>query len=211
MDDTIRTTPLHSLEYSAGVKLPSQPNGLAKNGGYIFISCKEHIVTFSKGQILNTVAAKWGPTCIASNGSIVAVGGADKGLYVFNINNGVLVQSHKNAHAQPLASCDVSADGALVAGGDSTKNYIIWNNTEKLHYGSMAGRVDCMKFSPNGQFLAVGSLDSAFSIFSLGKNGLAHEQRGAHMGGVKDLAWVDFRTLLTAGQDCVARAWSLSL
>jgi len=123
----------------------------------------------------------------------------------------VLAESHKVPHANPVTSCDVSLDGALVAGGDSSKNYIIWNKTEKLHYGTMSARVDCMKFSPNNQFLAVGSLDSSFALFSLSKNAQAHEQRVAHVGGVKDLLWVDHRTILTTGQDCVTRSWNINL
>jgi len=211
LDDTVRTTPLDSLTYSPGVKLPSQPNGLAKTGGFVFVSCKEHIVTLQKGQIVQTLAAKWGPTCISANADFVAVGGADKNLYVYHNQDGVLKESHKVTHAAPLASCEVSADGALVAGGDSSKNYVIWNKIEKLHYGAMSARVDCMKFSPNSQFLAVGSLDSSFALFSLAKNGQAHEQRVAHVGGVKDLLWVDQRTLMTTGQDCVTRTWNINL
>jgi len=74
----------------------------------------------------------------------------------------------------------------------------------------MNSRVDCMKFSPHGDVLCVGSLDSSFSLFSLSKNATAHNQRNAHVGGVKDLIFINNNTLLSAGQDCVIRKWEVS-
>lgn len=76
-------------------------------------------------KIVNTIPAKWSPTCIAASGNVVAVGGADKNLYVFENTNGKLTEVRKTTHTAALASCAVSADGALVAGGDATKNYVV--------------------------------------------------------------------------------------
>jgi len=126
-------------------------------------------------------------------------------------NGGKLTEVRKTTFVAPLASCAISPDGALVAGGDTTKNYIIWKGTEKLHYGSMSARIDCMSFSHNGDILAVGSLDSSFALFSLAKNANAYEQRKAHVGGVKDLVFINNNTLLTTGQDCVTRKWEVSI
>lgn len=73
----------------------------------------------------------------------------------------------------------------------------------------MGARIDCMSFSPNGDILACGSLDSSFDLFSLSKNAKVHEQRMAHPGGIKDLLFVNPSTLLTTGQDCVTRKWAI--
>jgi len=212
MDDTIRVTPLSTLTYTPGVKLPSQPiGGIASSNGYIFVACKDHIVTFQNGQILNSLPAKWSPTCIAAVGSVVAIGGTDKNLYVYENNGGKLVEVRKTTHVSALSSCAISPDGALVAGGDSTKNFVIWKGTEKLHSGSLSARIDCMNFSPYGDILAVGSLDSSFSLFSLNKNATAHNQQKAHVGGVKELIFINNNTILTTGQDCVTRKWEISV
>lgn len=53
MDDTIRSTPLESLQYTPGVKLPSQPiGGLAVSNGFVIVACREHIVTYQGGKVL---------------------------------------------------------------------------------------------------------------------------------------------------------------
>lgn len=73
----------------------------------------------------------------------------------------------------------------------------------------MGSRIDCMKFAPSNQALALGSLDSSFIIFSLGQNKTVTEQRMAHTGGVKDLLWINGNTLLSSGQDSVTRKWEV--
>jgi hypothetical protein len=63
MDDTIRVTPLNSLTYGAGVKLPSQPLGgiasVPSNSGskILLVACKEHIVVFQDGKVRCRVEA----------------------------------------------------------------------------------------------------------------------------------------------------------
>jgi WD40 repeat protein len=73
----------------------------------------------------------------------------------------------------------------------------------------MGARVDCMSFSPSGDVLACGSLDSSLIFFSLVQNKTFKEQRMAHTGGVKDLFFIDNNTILSAGQDCVSRKWAI--
>jgi len=73
----------------------------------------------------------------------------------------------------------------------------------------MSARIDCMNFSPYGDILACGSLDSSFILFSLSKNATVHKQEKSHIGGVKDLLFVNNNALLTTGQDCVTRKWEI--
>jgi hypothetical protein len=48
-------------------------------------------------------------------------------------------------------------------------------------------------------------------IWSLSKNAKVHEQRNAHMGGIKGAQFVDGNTLLTTGSDLVTKSWNLNL
>jgi len=209
IDDTVRTTPTSTLAYTPGVKLPSNPLGLDAANGTVFIACREHIVVFQNGKILASIAAKWGPLSVAARGNLVAVGGNDKNLYVYQYDNGKLAEIRKLSFGATVTAVAISHDGGYVAGGDSVKNYSIWKEGDKVFYGNMSSRIDCMKFSPYSDVLAIGSLDSSFILFSLSKGAMAHEQRVAHVGGLKDLVWVDNRNLLTTGQDSVIRKWNV--
>jgi len=206
------------LAYPAGVKLPSPPTAVAgsdNNGGFAYITCREHIVTVKDGKIVQTLATKSQPTCVSvsSDGRVVAVGGGDKNLYVYSSNGGKLTETQKTTHGSALSSCAVSPDGSLVAGGDSGKQVLVWKGTEQVSdttFGHNA-TVNCMEFSPDGDYLATGSLDSSFHIYSISGNKRAINQQRASVAGVKDLFWINNRSIITTGQDIVTRSWNLNL
>jgi WD40 repeat protein len=215
LDDTLKATPLDSRAFPAGVSLPSQPVAVAAHGNLVFVACRDVIVTVRDTQIIQKSAAAWGPASIAvsSDGSQVAVGGNDKQLHVFSNNNGSLSQQYTNNHDGVVSSVAFSPNGKLVAAGDTDRQIKVWDKSTKISSTAwgMGARVDTLQFSPDGEYVFSSGLDSCFMIWSLTKNGKAHEQRNAHMGGVKAAQFVDNSTLLTTGQDLVTKAWKLNL
>jgi WD40 repeat protein len=164
---------------------------------------------------------------------VVAVGGADKKIHVYDNNGGKLVEKYSVEHNGALNSVAISPDGKWVAGGDADRDVIVspplspfspsfslvtplleqvWEGTTKVSkdFGH-AARVDKVRFSPDGHHLASASLDSAFIIWNVSTGKRVVEQRNAHNGGVKDLVWVDASNLLTTGQDIVIKSWTLNL
>jgi len=215
LDDTLKVTPLESRVFAVGIQLPSQPVAVAANGNLVFVACRDVIVTVQGTQIIQKSPAAWGPACIAisPDGSQVAVGGNDKQLHVFSNANGTLSQSYTNAHDGVVSSVAFSPNGKLIAGGDTDRQIKLWDRNTKVSGSAwgMGARVDTLHFSPSGEFVLSAGLDSCFMVWSVSKNARVHEQRNAHMGGVKAAQFVDESTLLTTGQDLVTKSWGLNI
>lgn len=214
LDDTVKVSNIAEGQYHAGVKLSSQPNGVDANGGWIVVSTRESVVLLQGDKIVQDNKVAYNPTSVAisRDGSVVAVGGADKKIHVYDNNGGKLVHKHDVEHNGALCCVAISHDGKWVAGGDTDRDVVVWEGTTKVSkdFGH-AARVDKVKFSPDGQHLASGSLDSSFMIWHVPSGKRVFEQRNAHVGGVKDLIWVDAHNLLTTGQDILIKSWSVNL
>eukprot|EP01127_Copromyxa_protea_P004274 TRINITY_DN14155_c0_g1_i1.p1 TRINITY_DN14155_c0_g1~~TRINITY_DN14155_c0_g1_i1.p1 ORF type:complete len:605 (-),score=163.75 TRINITY_DN14155_c0_g1_i1:74-1654(-) len=214
LDDTVKVSNIASGKYHAGVKLSSQPTGVEANGGWIAVSTREGVVLLKGDNVVQENKFTYGPTAVAvsKDGSIVAVGGADKKIHVYDNNNGKLVEKYSVEHNGALCTVTISDDGKRIAGGDADRDVLVWEGTTKISkdFGHSA-RVDKVKFSPDGEHLASASLDSSFIIWNVSNGKRVFEQRNAHVGGVKDLVWVDAQNLLTAGQDILIKSWSVNL
>jgi len=214
LDDTIKATSLQTHTFGAGLKLSSQPVAVTAGKGFAFVACKDAILTVRDQKIVSTLAAAWGPMSIAlsADGSHVAVGGNDHKVHVYDNQNGTLKEKYANEHDGAVVSCAWSPDGTLLASGCTDRQVKVWNGQTKSNGAwGMGSRVDQLQFSPNGQFLCSGGLDSNFILWSIQKNVRAYEQKNAHMGGVRGLEFVDDNTLLTTGSDLLSKAWNLAL
>jgi len=214
LDDTLRSTPLSTHAYAAGLALGSQPVAVCAGKGWAFVACRDTILSVRDGQIAARHPVSWGPLSIAvnSNGSQVAVGGADKKLHVFTVNGGTLHEDYTNVHDGGVCSVSFSPNGALIAAGDTDRQIKVWDgNTKTNKPWGMGGRVDVSAFSPNGHYLVTAGLDSSFMIWDLRNMEKVHEQRNAHIGGVKGVQFVDDSNLLTTGTDQLTRSWTLNL
>jgi WD40 repeat protein len=214
LDDTLKATNLGTHQWGAGLKLSGQPVAVTAGKGYAFVACKEAILAVRDQKIISTLPAAWGPMAIAisHDGSHVAVGGNDKQVHVFENQNGSLKEKYANPHDGAVVSVAWSLDGNLLASGCTDRQVKVWNGQTKTNGAwGMGGRVDQLSFSPNGQYLCSGGLDSNFILWSIGKNVRAFEQKNAHIGGVRGVEFVDDNTLLTTGSDLLTKAWNLSL
>jgi len=214
LDDTLKATPLNSRTYEAGVTLGSQPVAVCAGGSWAFVACKDVILSIRDNKIVAKAPAPWGPMSIAvsPNSSQVAVGGSDKKLHVFTNNGGTLHEDYTNLHDGGVCSVAFSPSGTIIAAGDTDRQIKLWDRTTKTNKPwGMGGRVDVSKFSPNGHYLVTGGLDSSFIVWDLRAMEKVHEQRNAHIGGVKGIEFVDDSNLLTTGADLLTKSWALNL
>jgi len=74
-------------------------------------------------------------------------------------------------------------------------------------------RVNCCNWSPNGRYLATGSLDTSIMIYDIEKSGESPIIiKGAHpMSPINSVAWLSENRLLSAGQDSTLKQWTLKI
>ena len=102
-----------------------------------------------------------------------------------------------------------SRDGAIAAGAkDGTVR--AWGPTGKLWWSqaSPGGSVPALAFSPDGRWLAGGSLDGVVRLWSAASGELALELRG-HQGKVDPVAFGADGRLFTGSHDGTVRVWRL--
>jgi len=215
LDDTVKFSSISNREWGSGVSLSSQPTGLASSayGSWTVVSTRESVVLFRGAELVSDTKLSWGPTCVAisKDGGLVAIGGADRQIHVFNNADGSLTESHAVTHNGALSCVAISDEGGLVAGGDTDRDVCVWDGTNKISrdFGHSA-RVDKVRFTPgSGEYLLSASLDSSFILWNITTGKRVVEQRNAHNGGVKDVVFIDHQSFLTTGQDIMIKGWSV--
>jgi len=190
--------------------VPAAATGVDAAGGWSAVATRESVLMLKGENVSFENKCSYSPTCVAvsRDGTQVAVGGADKKIHVYDNNGGKLAEQYAVEHGGALCAVAFSPSGTLIAGGDADKDVIVWKGREKVSkdFGHSA-RVDKVRFSPDGAHLATASLDSSFILWNIDSNKRVAEVRNAHVGGVKDLVWVDGNNILTTGQDVLIKSW----
>ena len=71
-------------------------------------------------------------------------------------------------------------------------------------------RINTVAWSPDSRLVATGSLDTCAIVYEIGKPAASRITiKGAHLGGVHGLTFVDNDTLVTAGEDACIRVWKV--
>lgn len=72
-------------------------------------------------------------------------------------------------------------------------------------------RINCMAWSPDSTMVATGSLDTCVIIYEISKPASSRITiKGAHLGGVYGLAFIDERNVVSSGEDACVRVWKIT-
>ena len=75
-----------------------------------------------------------------------------------------------------------------------------------------SARINCLAWSPDGKMLATGSLDTCVIVYDTSKPVSSRITiKGAHLGGVCGLAFIDKDNIVSSGEDAFIRIWRLVL
>lgn len=164
----------------------------------------ELLIQNGHADSVNTVA-------FSPNGKILASGGSDKVIKLWNIETGQLLKSLEG-HAESVLSVAFSPDGKMLASGGADKTVKLWNVATgreiKLPEGH-AGLVRSVAFSPDSQTLASGSDDKTVKLWNVGTGQLITKLEG-HTSYVFSVAFSpDGNTLATGSDDKTIKLWSV--
>ena len=204
-------------------KLATQTGGavglVVLNSGLICILQKQMMYVFNKaGEKKHDIKLlKFDASSIAAFGETVLVGG-EHGVKIFNITPGaiqekaVFTAGHEQAVVTAVA---ISADGALVASGDSTRRIVVWRleDLSVVQDGLMyhSGRISALAFDPTSSArLLSGSFDCSFALWDVPNRKKVASEDGAHRNGVTAVAFAAEGTVNTAGADGNVRTWAVT-
>jgi WD40 repeat protein len=138
-------------------------------------------------------------------------------LWVHDTGTGMIIAGPLDGHTSAVMTLDISPDGSILASGSYDRTIILWDTTTWQRKVSLrcGARVTCVRFSPTGQLLGVGT-DKYIQIWDLDRR----ERLAQFKGHTKfnsswnlSLAWTrDGVHILSAGDknDPVIRSWDTS-
>jgi len=218
MDDSILVTPLDSRQYNGDVIATDSPVSCVDASADVAAGVSmNNIYLIRNGRVVQTKPAGYNPKSVAvsPDGSIVAVGGEDNHIYLFDVAGDVLTDKHKlEGHRGGVVSLAFSPDGKWLASGSKDRAVYVWNvNTYELAQSGWkfhSAVVNSVAWSPDSLHVASGSLDQNVFVWDLTNPRARINIKGAHRSGCNKVAWVDNNTVLSAGQDSCLKTWKIS-
>ncbi|KAJ9235433.1 hypothetical protein DTO169E5_6149 [Paecilomyces variotii] len=158
-----------------------------------------------KGHLRGVSAAKFSP-----DGSMIASGGADAAVKVWDTLSGKLIHTFEG-HLAGISTISWSPDGEIIASGSDDKTIRLWNVlTGKAHPIPFVGHhnyVYAIAFSPKGNMLVSGSYDEAVFLWDV-RSASVMRSLPAHSDPVGGIDVVRDGTLIAScASDGLIRIW----
>jgi len=217
MDDTCKVSSIPHRAWGDGIAMPSQPLSVAARNGSIVVGTVDALVVIGGNAIVNKVPVKFQAAAVAFNaqGTEVAAGGSDNNIYVYGFDGSKLTQKAVlSGHRGPVTSLEYNSSGEL-ASTDANREVKVWRGeTSVVATGAWVyhnSRIEAVSWSPDGLHLATVGNDSQIIVWDARDHDKKVIVKNAHQGVVKAVAWLDDRTLFTAGQDMAMKSWNVQV
>jgi WD repeat-containing protein 1 (actin-interacting protein 1) len=228
-DDKLRLGETATEELKTTVALPGQPKGVAIASGNpkvkVVVTGSAILVLLAGVAAPVSHAAAYGPTCvdISSDGKLVAVGGKDKKIHLYQCNTatGALTDDGETKEfGAELSVVALNPDGLSVAGGDGLREVRLYSTAvgEKDKAALRVGRwvyhttrVTGLKWSPNGKNLVSVSTDRRLCVWDPASDAPKLSIDLANPSPFAAVAWADDNHVWTLGTDGVGVRRALPL
>ncbi|ELT96640.1 hypothetical protein CAPTEDRAFT_149142 [Capitella teleta] len=219
MDDMVMQASLSSMQYSQGVKMPSQPRGIAAaSGGLVLVACQKEVVVMRGAHITSTQPISYEAQCVAIHPGLtqVAVGGSDQKVRIYELSSDALREGQELQQTGALTSLQYSPDGAYLAAADSNRKIVLYelpSYTAKINseWGYHTAKVNHLAWTPDSQHLGSGSLDTQLVIWWPQSKTKYTVVKAAHpMSQVTRVGWLSDNMLVSSGQDSCLKLWAVT-
>ncbi|KAF6138921.1 hypothetical protein GIB67_025650 [Kingdonia uniflora] len=182
------------------------------------VSIDSGVVILRGPTVLSTINLGYAVTAsaIAPDGSEAIVGGQDGKLRIYSINGDTLTEEAVlEKHRGAISVIRYSPDASMFVSGDLNREAVVWDRVSKaVKLNNMlyhSARINCLAWSPDSNMVATGSLDTCVIIYEIGKPASSRITiKGAHLGGVYGLSFIDDCTVVSSGEDACVRLWTVS-
>lgn len=167
-DDTLRIADTSVKTFlGEAPKLSAQPKGLAVSEDRTFVATASGVDLFTKDKFDGTLPIpKFTPTSIAATGSIVAVGGDDNVVHIFNAEGGSKLTPMENLtrSTAQITALAFSPDGSLLAAGNSSGKIVVYETNswevKTDRWSAHTARVTSIAWNTEGTHAVSGGLDT---------------------------------------------------
>ena len=120
-------------------------------------------------------------------------------------------------HESDVVTLDFSLDDKILVSGSTDGTICVWDLATGAARQTFFGvepeyshpAVTSVMISPNGQYVAVGSMDTVIRIWDINSDDLVERLEG-HWGYVYGVAWMpDGKSLVSGGLDATVKYWHL--
>ncbi|URE48964.1 WD domain, G-beta repeat [Musa troglodytarum] len=205
---------------SQPVDVGSQPMGLtvaAQTPELAIVSTDSGVVLLQGPKVVSQIKLGYAVTtsAISPDGNEVIVGGQDGKLHIYSVNGDTLTEEAVlEKHRGTITAICYSPDASMFASADANREAVVWDRiSREVKLKNMlyhTARINCLAWSPDSHLIATGSLDTSVIVYEVDKPASGRITiKGAHLGGVYGLAFIDENSLVSAGEDACVRLWKL--
>jgi WD40 repeat protein len=218
-DDCLVCSDKESYKFGSKVGVEASADDVAAVGNSDTAVAVTRLAIFvvKKGSKLSELKVSFAPTCVAvsPDSSEVAVGGSDSKVHLFQLSgNNLKETSALERHRSALAGVAYSPNGKLLVSADNNRDIVVWDRaTKKIvidEWCHHTAKVNSLAFSPDSEHLASAGLDRMVIVWNFKEPTKRITIKDAHHGGVNSVLFVDDNTVLSAGQDCSLKTWTLT-
>ncbi|BAT93877.1 Actin-interacting protein [Vigna angularis] len=198
----------------------SQPKDLSLALGHpelAIVAIESGVVLLNGSKVLSTVKLDFIVTAAAlsPDGSEAIVGGQDGKLRIYSVSGDTITeQTVLEKHRGAITVIKYSPDVTMFASADLNREAVVWDRASKeVKLNNMlfnTARINNLAWSPDSTLVATGSLDTCVIIYEVGKPASSRRTiKGAHIGGVYGLTFIDQDRVVSSGEDGCVRLWNL--
>lgn len=183
----------------------------------VVVALRNAVVVVRNGKIASKLPASYEPSAVAISidETQVAVGGKDKKIYLYTLSGDKLNDAGTlDAHRGPISTLEYSPNGTQLASGDTNREIFIWNVAKKevavSGWQFHNARVNRVTWAPDGLHLVSCSLDGCLIVWDSRSTDKRIVLKDAHKGGVNDVIFTGDNSIVSVGQDCAMKSWTVS-
>jgi len=216
-DDKVKEIEGGSSFVPASCSTSAQPKSVAVAAdSTVFVAEANGVEAIRSNQKVFELKPKFTPSAVAASGSVVAVGGEDMKVRLFDWDGKSLTEAATlEGNKGVVSAIAFSPDGSLLTTGDSTGKIILFDVKERKAITSRwsfhTGRINSLSWTADGKHCASGSLDTHVYVWSVEKPMRNIAIKNAGPGGISAVFWTGAKTLASAGADGCVRTWEITV